>query len=297
MDAIKIAAVSKMQSHIAAHLDEDITLDALAAVAGYSKYHAARIFKELTGKSPLETVRALRLTKAAQTLQKSDEKVVNVALDSGFDSHDGFTRAFARQFAITPQKYQREIPAVNWFLAHPIEAYYILKEGTHIMSNERVSKIVTVTTVERPARKLIFLRNKAEDYFAACEEVGCDWEGFYNSIPEKFDTAAGGKLPKSLQNPDLGNNAFCVEVPLDYDKPLPDGYEIAELPPGTYLYFNGMPFEDQNNFCIAIGILNEAIEAYPFERFGWQKSDDNPVLGMGAESETGARTAIPVRKI
>lgn len=53
------------------------------------------------------------------------------------------------------------------------------------MANNKVSQIVTVSVVERPARKLIFLRYNATDYFSACEEVGCEWEGFFNSIPEK----------------------------------------------------------------------------------------------------------------
>ena len=293
----KIKAVSEMQSYIITHLDVDITLEALASAAGYSKYHAVRMFREVTGKTPFETIRALRLTKAAQTLQACNEKIVDVAMGSGFDSHDGFTRAFSRQFGITPQKYHIETPPVRWFVHYPIEAYYILKEGTISMSNEKVSRTVMVTTVERPARKLIFLRHNATDYFSACEEVGCDWEGFYNSIPEKFDTAAGGLLPRFLIQPSTNGQAFFVEVPMDYDKPIPDKYEIAELPPCTYLYFNGMPFEDQNDFPIAIGIVNEAIENYPFERFGWEKSEEAPYLGMGAESETGARSAVPVRRI
>ena len=294
----KIVAVGKMQKYINTHFDEEITLEDLSYASGYSKYHATRIFKELTGKTPFEVIRALRLTHAAQTLRDSEEKVVDVALDSGFDSHDGFTRAFARQFEITPQKYQRETPAVNYFVHYPIEAYYLLKEGIEPMPKEKVSKTVTVTVVERPARKLIFLRiPTAKDYFSACEEVGCDWEGFYNSIPEKFDTAAGGRLPTSLIKPYTSGEAFYVEVPLDYNKPLPDGYEIAELPPCTYLYFNGMPFDDQNDFSIAIGIMNEAIEEYPYERFGWKKSDNAPFLGMGAEAEMGARTAVPVERL
>ena len=293
----KIKAVSEMQSYIITHLDEEITLESLATAAGYSKYYAVRMFREVTGKTPFETIRALRLTKAAQTLQACNEKIVDVAMGSGFDSHDGFTRAFSRQFGITPQKYHIETPPVRWFVHYPIEAYYILKEGTISMSNEKVSRTVMVTTVERPARKLIFLRHNATDYFSACEEVGCDWEGFYNSIPEKFDTAAGGLLPRFLIQPSTNGQAFFVEVPMDYDKPIPDKYEIAELPPCTYLFFNGMPFEDQNDFPIAIGILNEAIENYPLERFGWEKSEEAPYLGMGAESETGARSAVPVRRI
>jgi AraC-like DNA-binding protein len=83
-----------MQYYIIAHLDESITLDDIAKVASYSKYHAARIFKELTGRTLFETIRALRLTKAARTLQSFNEKVVDVAISSGFNSHDGFTRAF-----------------------------------------------------------------------------------------------------------------------------------------------------------------------------------------------------------
>lgn len=293
----KIKAVSRMQHYINAQLDEDITLDAIANAAGYSKYHAARIFKELTGRTVFETIRALRLTKAAQALQSFDEKVVDVAMDNGFDSHDGFTRAFSRQFGITPQKYHKETPPINWFVHYPIEAYYILKGGTKPVFNERVSRTVTVTVVERPARKLIFLRHNATDYFSACEEVGCEWEGIFNSIPEKFDTAAGGRLPKFLIQPNTNGHAFFVEVPLDYNKPIPDGYEIADLPPCTYLYFNGMPYEDPNDFPIAIGIVNEAIENYPFEHFGWEISDEGPYLGMGAEEKTGARTAVPVKSI
>lgn len=84
---------------------------------------------------------------------------------------------------------------------------------------------------------------------------------------------------------------------MEYNKSLPDGYEIAELPPCTHLYFNEMPYEDQNDFCIAIGILNDDIENYPFEQFGWKKSDSAPVLGMVAEAETGVWTAVPVEKI
>mgnify|MGYP006900624759 FL=1 len=84
---------------------------------------------------------------------------------------------------------------------------------------------------------------------------------------------------------------------MEYDKPIPEGYEIADLPACTYLYFQGMPFDDQNDFPIAIGIVNEAVESYPYAQYGWKRSDNGPVLGMGAEAETGARTAVPVEKM
>jgi AraC-like DNA-binding protein len=288
----KAAAVSKMQRYILTHLDEDITLDDLAVAASYSKYHIARIFKELTHRTPLEYVRAMRLTRAAEQLRQSNGRVIELALQNGFDSHDGFTRAFARQFGLTPQKYRAETPMIKAFVHYPIEAYYLLKDGTEYMSNEKVSRTVTVTTVERPARKIIFLRTPGKGYFADCEVVGCDWEGYYNSIPEKYTTAAGGHLPKQLVAPGTSGSAFFVEVPLDYDKPIADGYEIAELPPCTYLYFCGMPYEDPNDFYIAIGIINEAVQNYPYERMGWRKSDIAPDIGLGNEE-----AYVPVERI
>ena len=127
----KIIAVGKMQKHIEIHLDEEITLDHLSRAAGYCKYHALRIFKELTHKTPFETIRALRLTKAAKNLRDSGIKVMDAALDNGFGSHDGFTRAFKREFDITPQKYQHESPAVRWF------TYNGIYDKGHFHNNSR----------------------------------------------------------------------------------------------------------------------------------------------------------------
>jgi len=294
----KINAVKKMQQFIVTNLDETITLSDLSRAAGYSKYYCVRIFKELVGKTPFDFFRALRLTKAAQALQNSDSTVLDCALDNGFESHDGFTRAFVRQFGITPQRYSRELPAVNWFIFHPIQDYYALKEGVEIMSNEKVSRTVTVSVVERPARKVIYLRYNANDYLSACEEVGCEWEGFFNSIPEAFDNAAMGRLPESLFAVGTSRNAFFVEVPLEYNKPIPHEYEIAEVPPCTYLCFNGMPYDNSSDFGIAIGIVNEAVKTYPFERFGWRISKDSPYLSViSSDSVIGARAAVPVEKI
>ncbi|MCL2884738.1 MAG: AraC family transcriptional regulator, partial [Oscillospiraceae bacterium] len=153
-----VRAVSRMQAYIAAHLGEPIRMADLSRAAGYSPYHAARLFKKELGQTPFAYIRALRLTKAAEILRDSGGTVTDAAEHSGFDSHDGFTRAFTRQFAITPQKYRRETPSVHWFVPHPIEAYYYLKEGGESMPKEPIQRTMTVTAVERPARKLILKR-------------------------------------------------------------------------------------------------------------------------------------------
>ena len=98
----KIKAVERMQDHIDRHLRETITLEDLARAARYSPYHAARVFKELVGKSPFEYIRALRISAAAKVLAEEQIRVIDVAFDFVFDSHEGFTRAFARQIGMSP---------------------------------------------------------------------------------------------------------------------------------------------------------------------------------------------------
>ena len=69
-----INAVQRMQSYIEAHLQEPITLHMLAGAAGYSPWHAAKIFKALTGKSPFEYIRAVRLSRAAVRLRDEERQ-------------------------------------------------------------------------------------------------------------------------------------------------------------------------------------------------------------------------------
>ena len=87
-----------MQDYIAAHQTEEINLSDLANTACYSPWYCHRIFKELTGMSVSDYVRRLKLTGAARRLKESDAKVIDVALDSGFESVDGFQRAYYREF-------------------------------------------------------------------------------------------------------------------------------------------------------------------------------------------------------
>lgn len=296
----KINAVGRMQKYILAHFDEEITMDDLGHAAGYSKYHAARIFKELTGSTPYEVIRALRLTGAAETLRDMGGKIIDVALQSGFDSHDGFTRAFIRRFGITPQKYTRETPPVPYYIDYPVSSHCLLKNGDVTMEKEKLSRIVTVTAVQRPVRKLILLRAKETkngDYLAYCEEMGCEWEGLLNSIPEKYAPAALLTLPPSLIKQNTSDTAAGIEVPPDYIKSLPGGYDLIDLSPCTMLFFSGPPYENEDDFCVAIELVQQALDCYNPGLYGWRAAPElAPRFNFGASGALGARMAVPVKE-
>ena len=104
----KVMAVQHMQDYIEWHIGEPMTMSELAKASGYSQWHAARIFKELTGVTPFDYIRARRLSSAAARLADG-AKVVDVAFDFVFDSHEGFTRAFSRRFGIAPRPTRRRV--------------------------------------------------------------------------------------------------------------------------------------------------------------------------------------------
>lgn len=92
--------------HIQTHLESDLNLDMLADRVGFSAYHYHRIFREIIGEPVKEYIRRLRIERAAYRLKVSDETILHIAMDAGFKTHESFTRAFARQFRITPNEFR-----------------------------------------------------------------------------------------------------------------------------------------------------------------------------------------------
>jgi AraC family transcriptional regulator len=295
----KINAAQRMQNYIEAHINEYISLHMLAQEAQYSPWHASRIFKELTGKTPFEYIRALRLSKAAIKLRDEDLKIIDVAFDFVFDSHEGFTRAFSKYFGMTPQDYCKKKPPLRFFMPGPIRDYYLmLQKGDEEMTTAAIPRTVFVQVVERTERKLILKRGKnATDYWEYCVEVGCEVWGILTSIKEAIYEPIGMWLPESLRKPGTSVYAQGVEMPLNYTGDIPEGFEIIDLPPCKMMVFQGQPFED-NNFEEAIGELWEVIKNYKPELYGFQWAEnDGPRFQLEPVGYRGYIEARPVRQL
>jgi len=92
--------------HIQNRLDEPLTLDELAGVACFSPYHFHRIFRGMVGESVKEHVRRLRMERAAQRLVATDQGVLEIALEAGYETHESFTRAFEAMFGAPPTAFR-----------------------------------------------------------------------------------------------------------------------------------------------------------------------------------------------
>jgi AraC family transcriptional regulator len=87
--------------------DADVSLAALAADAGLSRFHFCRAFKESTGLSPHAWLRQHRLEQAMHMLRDTDEQVVSIASALGYSSQTAFAAAFRKLTGETPSDWRR----------------------------------------------------------------------------------------------------------------------------------------------------------------------------------------------
>lgn len=292
MNQDNVLAVRRMQAFIQDNLDMQITLKMLGQAAGYSTWYSAVIFKKFTSKSPFEYIRQLRLSKAALKIRDENLKIIDVAMNSEYNSHEGFTRAFVKQFNMTPKAYAETLPPIQLFVPYPVQ----IEKGEKTM--EKDLSFVFVKVEDRPERKMIIRRGvKAKEYFAYCEEVGCDVWGILTSIKEAVSESVGMWLPKHLIR--QGTSEYCqgVEVPQNYNKPLPPGFEILSLPKCKMLIFQGPKFQD-DDYAEAIGSLWAAIKKYNPQTIGYAwANEEAPREQLEPRGERGYIEARPVRKL
>lgn len=283
-------AVRKMQEYIRDHLLEDISMEELAKSASFSPWYARKLFLKYLGMSPAVYIRRLKLSKSALRLRDENCQILDIAMDMGFGSVDGYQRAFRREFGCNPKEYSTS-PVPIWLFTP-----YLLSNTERNVSEMSEIRNVFIQLIEKPARKVILKRGiKANDYWSYCNEVGCDVWGLLTSIKSISGEPICLWLPKQLRKPVTNEYVQGVEVELDYSGTIPDGFEIIELPPATYILFRGEPFEEEH-FEDAIREIWVAEEKYNPEFLGYEWDDKNPRIQLEPIGERGYMELVPVKK-
>lgn len=286
-------AVQRMQDYIAAHLFEEITLYDLAKAAMYSPWYAHKIFTALTGVCPSDYIRRLRLKESALRLRDEKTSITDVALDMGFGSVDGYTRAFAREFGCNPKEYTASPIPLPLFMPYGVK-YRNNNNRSEKMQN---SLKIFLQTVERPSRKVIIKRGKtATDYWTYCKEVGCDVWGILTSIKSPFGEPVCLWLPAKYVKPGTSEYVQGVEVPVNYDGAIPDGFDVIELPECEYVMFQSEPFEE-SDFGTMIEEVWDAEKKYDPSITGYEWDDDNPRIQLEPIGTRGYIELKPIKPL
>lgn len=98
--------IRRVTDYIRANLAADLAISELAAQAGLSSFHFARVFRRETGETPHQFVTRLRLEEAARLLRATDQPVLQIALAVGFENASHFSVQFKRGYGVTPLAYR-----------------------------------------------------------------------------------------------------------------------------------------------------------------------------------------------
>lgn len=181
--------------YIQKHLDETLTLSDLAKVAYTSEFHFHRIFRGIVGEPVMSHVRRLRLERAAYRLKLTKQPVTRIAFDSGYETHESFTRAFSDHFGCPPSVFRNNHR--NLQLSKAPSGVHYSPDGVV----EEIHMAESVTNIDVKIKQIDTMRVAFVRHTGAYNEVGVAW-----------DTLCNWAGPKGL----LGNEPF---VAVSYDDP------------------------------------------------------------------------------
>ena len=264
----------------------------LARASMFSPWHAYRLFRAHTGQTVAQYVRRLRLSRSAMKLRREGGRIADVAFEMGFGSVDGYQRAFLREFGCNPAQYARAPVPITLFIPYGVKFRELRKEQEDMDNVQSVF----VQPVHRPARRAIIRRGvRAEEYFAYCEEVGCDVWGLLSSMDSLGGEPVCLWLPERCRLPGTSRYVQGVEVEAGADAVVPDGFDVIDLPEADYLMFQGEPFREED-YMDAIFAVEHAMDRYDPSVIGMEWDDESPRIQLEPRGERGYIELRAVRR-
>ncbi|RPK14820.1 AraC family transcriptional regulator [Priestia endophytica] len=109
IDTTKVNRLKLVLQYIDNHYNERLSIRDLASIVQMSDGHFSRFFKSLVRMTPIEYINTVRINKATKLLRESDEKIINIAMEVGFDNPSYFIKTFKRQKKCTPTRFRKLI--------------------------------------------------------------------------------------------------------------------------------------------------------------------------------------------
>ena len=281
MNRFQREAVDKMQEFLILHYLEDITINDVLRVSNYSPFHAQRLFAEATGYGVGEYLRKLRLTRSAERLKNGESDVTDQAFESGYESVEGFIRAFRKEFGTSAGEYKRSPSPICYFIP-----YRLKYRDSRLKEEKKMAETrnIFVTRITKPKRKVMIKRGvKGEEYWDYSMEVGCDVWGILKSItPEPVCMW----LPDKYRKPGTSKYVQGVELPFDWNGKVMDGFEVVDMDESEYLMFQGEAFEEEY-YEEAIKEVERAMEKNDPSLIGARWNEDEPHIQLEPRGERG----------
>lgn len=223
-----ISRLNEAVAYIEGNLTREISIDQAAKIACCSTFHFQRMFSYIADVPLSEYIRRRRITLAAFDLQRSKEKVIDIALKYGYESPTAFTRAFHNVHGVSPTEARRiGVP----LKAYPRISFKITIKGVAEMNYRIVSKDPFKITGVKEHYNM-----RVEECF---EQVPLFWQktaqsGIVPKLCELMDQEPYGVLGVSTC---MDGEVFDYYIAVATSKEVPDGMEEYTVPACTWAVF------------------------------------------------------------
>lgn len=224
--------IQKAIDYIEEHLTEEIDFEQIAKQAYFSGFHFQRLFSLLCGITLGDYIRFRRLSCAAEELARTDEKIIDVAFQYGYDSPESFSRAFKSFHGITPSQVKNGAPIKNF---SRLSVKLILSGGT-IMDYriERVDELKIVCKRKQFKKQQEYTTVAISAFWDECGKDGTI-EKLCGCIPE--NPRLKGLLGVCFDG-EGGENEFPYAIATEFHgEEAPEGLELVTIPAARYAAF------------------------------------------------------------
>lgn len=195
--------------YIEDHLSEDISIASLAKLALLSPFYFQRLFSRLVRKPVNEYIKLRRLAKAAAILPENNRRILDIALDVGFSSHEVFTRAFKDAYGLTPDEFRMNPVRLNNFCKPQLLLQYTLVDENVPLIADGIVIEISRHTLTSPQTFIGLTVEEPVEKMPGSDAPGVDglsrlWDDFHNLKPsiqglkadgDELGVAYGGSQP------------------------------------------------------------------------------------------------------
>jgi AraC family transcriptional regulator len=214
---------------VEAHLGDDVQVETIADALGVSRFHVSRAFLAEIGEPLSSYVRARRLSEAAKRLAGGAADILAVALGVGYGSHEAFTRAFSRQFGVTPEQVRSRASTDGLALREP-HAFAWTSEGG--------GPSMKATKPKRTRHDAMTIAGVVRTYDCTTPEGRAGIPNQWADVAAHFG-GIDGEVPGAaygivLDGTDDGTIRYVVGVEVKGTAALPAGFERFTIPAQDY---------------------------------------------------------------